>query len=88
MEFLILGVAALSGLVSLACLIYVAIHMAKDYSPLYAILGAVCCQLAVFIWGWAYWQHEHKKFVMPIWTAVVIIGIILQVMARLAVSSQ
>ena len=71
----------LTGIVSLICMIYVAIQMASEGKLVLAIFGALCCQIIIFVWGWAFWQHPHKMIVMPIWTVCVLIGVVVQLVA-------
>ncbi|MBX3729573.1 MAG: hypothetical protein KF858_10350 [Candidatus Sumerlaeia bacterium] len=81
---LILGLLSIAvGLGSLVCCIIVTIGLWQDKGPLWAILGFCCCQLIVFIYGWAYWVSDKKMPVMIIWTLMILISIAIQVGAMM-----
>lgn len=77
----ILGILALiAGIGSIVCWIIILIEMFKRENVLLGILGIIC-GLWAFIWGWMNVGKHDKRQVMQIWTACIIAGIVLQVMA-------
>ena len=71
----------LFGLVSLANLVVfvmVLIRLFKAEGALKGILGLIC-GLYTFIWGWINATKENIKNLMVIWTALILLSIVLQV---------
>ncbi len=77
----ILGILALiAGIGSIVCWIIILIEMFKRENVLLAILGIIY-GIWAFIWGWMNLDKHGKRQIMQIWTACIIAGIILNVMA-------
>jgi hypothetical protein len=85
----LVGVLALVvGLGSLVCAIMVLIKLFQEEGALKGILGLIC-GLYTFIWGWMNADRLNIKNIMLIWTALIVVGIILQVVGGgLAAMSQ
>jgi len=78
MDYLILCLLLVVGLVNLICWIIVLTKLFPAEGPLLGILG-ILCGIYAFIWGWMHaGQHGIKK-IMQIWTACAVVGIILRV---------
>jgi len=78
----ILGILAMvAGIGSIVCWIIILIEMFKRTSVISAIIGIIC-GLWAFIWGWQNVGEHGKKQIMQIWTACIIAGIVLNVLAR------
>jgi len=65
---------------SLICAIIVVIQLFKEKGPLHGILGIIC-GLYTFIWGWLNAARLNIRNIMMIWTALVVVLIVLQVLA-------
>ena len=73
--FALSGICILAGLI---LFVLVLIRLFKKEGPLKGILGVIC-GIYTFIWGWL--KHKELKLtrIMAIWTAVLIIPIVVQV---------
>src|SRR4051812_4785541 len=65
------------GLGSLVCFIIVLIKLFQQKGALHGILGIICA-LYPFVWGWIESPRLGIKNIMLIWTALLIVGIVLQ----------
>ena len=74
-------VAILSGIGSLICLIIVLTKLFPQEGVLKGIFGIIC-GLYTFIWGWSHKDECDLQTVMPIWTLLFIINIILSIILR------
>ncbi len=77
--------AQLVGLGSLVCFIMVVIKLFQQKGALHGILGIIC-GLYTFIWGWMNAASLNIKKVMLIWTVLLVVGIILNVLVIQSVS--
>lgn len=77
--------AQLVGLGSLVCFIMVVIKLFQQKGVLHGILGIIC-GLYTFIWGWMNAASLNIKKVMLIWTVLLVVGIILNVLVMQSVS--
>jgi hypothetical protein len=68
--------ALLVGLGSLICFIIVLIKLFQNEGALKGILGLIC-GLFTFIWGWMNADRLGIKNIMLIWTALILISLIL-----------
>lgn len=75
---MITAILVLASIVNLICYIYVLICMFSEGRIIGGIVGLLCCQLWVFIWGWALWSNENKHLVMGIWTISILLGLALE----------
>ena len=76
-----LGILALLvGLGSLVCLIIVVIKLFQEKGILHGILGLLC-GIYTFIWGWMNAGRLNIRNLMLIWTVLIVLGIILNMMA-------
>lgn len=85
MEFLILGLAVITSLVSLGCFIMVLIKLFQEKGALHGILGLICA-LYTFIWGWMNVDRLGIRTIMLVWSGVIVFSIILN-LASAAFSS-
>ncbi len=69
------------GIGSLVCFIIVLIKLFQEKGVLHGILGLIC-GLYTFVWGWMESARLNIKNIMLIWTALLVVSIILQVMFR------
>ena len=76
----ILGMIA--GLGSLICFIIVLIKQFQNAGVVHGIIGIVTCGIWTFIWGWMNATTLNIRNLMLIWTACIIINIILNIMFR------
>ena len=72
--------AMVIGLISFVIFIMVLIRQFKDAGPVHGIIGIVTCGIWTFIWGWMNATRLNIKNLMLIWTALIVINIILQVL--------
>jgi hypothetical protein len=79
MEGLLVGLSLVVSLGSLVCLIMVLIKMFPAEGTLKGILGIIC-SLYAFIWGWINKDRYGLKNVMIVWTALIVVAIVLNVM--------
>ena len=68
--------AVVIGLGSLACWIMVLIKLFKAEGPLYGILGIIC-GLYALVWGWMNADKQNIRQLMMIWTALFILGLVI-----------
>lgn len=76
---MLMGLASLMGLGGLVCFVLVLIKQFQLGSVVHGIIGIVTCGLWTFIWGWLNSGKHGLKNVMLIWTALVLLGIVIQV---------
>ena len=76
----------LFNLVSFAAGIVVLIRLFKKEGVLKGILG-ILCMLYTFTWGWMHYKEENIKNVMLIWSLVILITIVLNVISSAASGS-
>ena len=72
--------AMVIGLISFVIFIMVLIRQFKEAGPVHGIIGIVTCGIWTFIWGWMNATRLNIKNLMLIWTALIVINIILQVL--------
>ena len=75
--------AQLIGLGSLVCFILVLIRLFKEKGVLHGILG-ILCALYTFIWGWIESGRLGIKNIMLIWTALIVVGIVVNGMVAMS----
>ena len=77
-----LGILAmLVGLVSLVIFIMVLIKQFQNAGAVHGIIGIVTCGIWTFIWGWMNAGKLNIRNLMLIWTACIILSIILNIAA-------
>ena len=75
-----LGILAmLVGLGCLVCFIIVLIKLFQNEGALKGILGLIC-SLYTFIWGWMNASRFNIRNLMLIWTLLIVLGIICNVL--------
>ena len=72
--------AMVIGLISFVIFIMVLIRQFKDAGPVHGIIGIVTCGIWTFISCWMNATRLNIKNLMLIWTALIVINIILQVL--------
>jgi hypothetical protein len=76
-----LGILALvCSLASFICFIIVLIKQFQDGGALHGIIGIVTCGIWTFIWGWMNATRLNIKNIMMIWSLLIVVGIILNVL--------
>lgn len=73
--------AMLVGVVSLVMFIMVLIKQFQTAGAVHGIIGIVTCGIWTFIWGWMNAGKLNIRNLMLIWTACVIISIVLNIVA-------
>lgn len=73
-------------LVNIACFIMVLIKLFQDKGALHGILGLIC-SLYTFIWGWMNAGRLNIKNIMIVWTLVIILQIIVNVVFGASMSA-
>ena len=77
--------AQLVGLGSLVCFVMVVIKLFKEKGALHGILG-ILCGIYTFIWGWMNAGRLGVKNIMLIWTVLIVVGVVLNVLVLQSVS--
>jgi len=72
----VIVLAYAAGIVSLVCWIMVLIKMFEE-SVVQGIIGIIC-SLWAFIWGWMNVEKNQQKNIMLIWTAAIIVALVVQ----------
>lgn len=67
------------GIGSVICWIMVLIKMFQAEGPLHGILGIIC-SLYALIWGWMHADEHGLRKIVQIWTALAVVGLILNFM--------
>ncbi len=78
----IIGIlSALTGIGSLVCWIWTLIKIFGDEQDGGVGKGilAVICGIYAFIWGWMFAAKHNHKNVMLIWTACIVVSILVQI---------
>ena len=84
-----LGLLALVvGLVSLVMFIMVLIKQFQTAGAVHGIIGIVTCGIWTFIWGWMNATQLNIKKIMMIWTAMIVLSIILNLLGGGLAASQ
>ena len=65
---------------SLICFIIVLIKQFQNGGALHGIIGIITCGIWTFIWGWMNAGRLNIKNIMMIWTLLIIVSIILNIM--------
>jgi hypothetical protein len=67
------------SIASIVCLIIVVIKLFQEKGPLHGILGIIC-GLYTFIWGWMNVDRLGIRNIMLIWTGVIVLSIVLNIL--------
>ena len=78
--------AVVIGLGSLVCWIMVLIKLFKAEGPLYGILGIIC-GLYALVWGWMNADKQNIRQLMMIWTALFILGLVINFGSAMLIAS-
>ena len=73
-------IGKLLGLASFVCFILVLIKQFQNAGAVHGIIGIITCGIWTFIWGWMNATKLNIKNIMLIWTLLIIVCIILNVM--------
>jgi hypothetical protein len=77
-----LGILAMvAGLASFVCFIIVLIKQFQNGGVVHGIIGIITCGLWTLIWGWMNSGKLNLRNMMLIWTLLLIICIVLNVMS-------
>jgi hypothetical protein len=76
--------ASLVGLGSLVCFVIVLIKQFQTAGALHGIIGLITCGIWTFIWGWMKASTLNLKNMMLIWTALIVVGIVLNGMGAMS----
>lgn len=68
------------GLASLVCFILVLIKQFQNAGAVHGIIGIITCGIWTFIWGWMNATKLNIKNIMLIWTLLIVVGIICNIM--------
>lgn len=72
--------ALVCSLASFICFIIVLIKQFQDGGALHGIIGIITCGIWTFIWGWMNAGRLNIKNIMMIWSLLIVVCIILNVM--------
>ena len=72
--------ALVCSIASFICFIIVLIKQFQQGSVVHGIIGIITCGIWTFIWGWMNAGRLNIKNIMMIWTLLVVLGIILNVL--------
>lgn len=72
--------ALVCSIASFICFIIVLIKQFQDGGVVHGIIGIVTCGIWTFIWGWINAGRLNIRNIMMIWTLLVVVGIILNVL--------
>lgn len=73
--------ALVCSVASFICFIIVLIKQFQDAGAVHGIIGIITCGIWTFIWGWMNAGRLNIKNIMMIWTLLIVVGIILNVMS-------
>ena len=79
--------ASLVGLGSLVCFVMVLIKQFQTAGALHGVIGLVTCGIWTFIWGWMRAGVLNLKNLMLIWTGLIVLAIVLNMMGAMAALS-
>jgi hypothetical protein len=79
--------ASLVGLASLVCFVMVLIKQFQTAGPLHGIIGLITCGIWTFIWGWMKASTLNLRNIMLAWTALIVVGIVLNMMGAMTALS-
>ena len=72
-------IGMLVGFGSLICFILVLIKQFQNAGAVHGIIGIITCGIWTFIWGWMNATKLNIKNIMMIWTLLIIVGLIINV---------
>ena len=72
--------ALVCSIASFVCFIIVLIKQFQEGGALHGIIGIITCGIWTFIWGWMNSGRLNIKNIMMIWTLLVVVCIILNVL--------
>ncbi|HYE73073.1 MAG TPA: hypothetical protein VEF04_07080 [Blastocatellia bacterium] len=87
MASLLLPLLYLLVIGSFVCQIIVVIKLFQEKGPLHGILGIIC-GLYPLIWGWINVDRLKIRNIMLIWTGIVILTILLQIISAVLAVGQ
>ena len=74
---------SIAGLGCFVCFVLVLIKQFQREGPVQGIMGIVTCGIWTFIWGWLNARLENINGLMSLWSFLVIIEIILNILGFL-----
>jgi hypothetical protein len=72
--------ALVCSVASFVCFIIVLIKQFQEGGALHGIIGIITCGIWTFIWGWMNAGRLNIKNIMMIWSLLIVVGIILNVL--------
>jgi hypothetical protein len=69
----------LVSLVILVCFIFVLVKQFQVGGAVHGIIGIITCGIWTFIWGWINATKANVKTVMLVWTALIVLNIVLAI---------
>ena len=72
--------ALVCSIASFICFIIVLIKQFQQGSVVHGIIGIITCGIWTFIWGWMNAGRLNIKNIMMIWTLLIVVSIILNVL--------
>ena len=72
--------ALVCSIASFICFIIVLIKQFQQGGVVHGIIGIITCGIWTFIWGWINAGRVGIKNIMMIWTLLIVVGIILNVL--------
>jgi hypothetical protein len=72
--------ALVCSIASFVCFIIVLIKQFQQGGVVHGIIGIVTCGIWTFIWGWINASRVNIKNIMMIWTLLIVVGIVLNVL--------
>ena len=70
----------ITGLGCLVCFIMVLIKQFQNAGAVHGIIGIITCGIWAFIWGWMNAGKLNIKNIMLIWTVLIIISMVFNIM--------
>jgi len=70
----------ITGLGCLICFIMVLIKQFQNAGVVHGIIGIITCGIWAFIWGWMNAGKLNIKNIMMIWTVLIIISLVVNIM--------
>lgn len=80
METLLGVLVVAASLASFACFILVLMKLFPDKGVGWGIFGIIC-GIYTFIWGWQNVDRHNLKNIMTLWSAAIVINIVIRVLA-------
>jgi hypothetical protein len=70
----------ITGVGCLICFIMVLIKQFQNAGAVHGIIGIITCGIWTFIWGWMNAGNLNIKNIMMIWTVLIVISMVVNIM--------